>query len=121
VERFAEAQAHWLEQVSLKDRAAFLEDQKALHQSWKTDMQGLIEGQNGALQKVVLQTAAMLRAQATSPTEAGPLAGAAALPAPTPVTPVRSWGWLWAGMLLGMGTTVAVTVGAVLGMRLAGP
>ena len=29
VEKIAEAQAHWLDQVSLKDRASFLEDQKA--------------------------------------------------------------------------------------------
>ena len=41
-----------LDQVSLKDRASFLEDQKALHAAWKADMQALIEGQNGALQQV---------------------------------------------------------------------
>jgi hypothetical protein len=47
--------------VSLKDRASFLEDQKALHEAWEADMQALIEGQNGALQQVVMQSAALLR------------------------------------------------------------
>ena len=46
IEQFAEAQATWLEQVSLKDRASFLEEQKALHDAWKADMETLIEGQN---------------------------------------------------------------------------
>jgi len=64
IERVSEAQAHWLDQVSLKDRASFLEDQKALHAAWKADMQALIEGQNGALQQVVMQTVALLRNQA---------------------------------------------------------
>ena len=64
IEKVAEAQAHWLDQVSLKDRASFLEEQKALHEAWKADMQALIEGQNGALQQVVMQTVALLRNQA---------------------------------------------------------
>jgi hypothetical protein len=51
VEKVAEAQAHWMDQVSLKDRASFLEDQKAPHEAWKADMQALIEGQNGALNR----------------------------------------------------------------------
>ncbi len=55
VEKFSEAQAHWLDQVSLKDRASFLEDQKAQHETWKADMQALIEGQRSALQQVVMQ------------------------------------------------------------------
>ena len=42
IEQFAEAQATWLEQVSLKDRASFLEEQKALHDSWKADVNALI-------------------------------------------------------------------------------
>ena len=33
IEKVAEAQAHWLDQVSLKDRASFLEDQKDLHEA----------------------------------------------------------------------------------------
>ncbi|HYN77112.1 MAG TPA: transcriptional activator TraM, partial [Lamprocystis sp. (in: g-proteobacteria)] len=64
IEKVAKAQAHWLDQVSLKDRASFLEDQKALHEVWKADMQALIEGQNSALQQVVMQTVALLRNQA---------------------------------------------------------
>ena len=63
VEKFSEAQVHWLDQVSLKDRASFLEDQQGLHEAWKADMQALIEGQSSALQQVVLQTVSLLRAQ----------------------------------------------------------
>lgn len=62
IEQFAEAQATWLEQVSLKDRDSFLEEQKALHDAWKADIEALIDGQNGALQEVVMTTAAALRA-----------------------------------------------------------
>jgi hypothetical protein len=64
IARLAEAQAHWLEQVSLKDRASFLEDQKGLHDAWKADMEAPIEGQNTALRQVVLQTVTLLRNQA---------------------------------------------------------
>ncbi len=66
VEKFSEAQAHWLDQVSLKDRASFLEEQKALHAAWKADMEVLIEGQSTALREVVMQTVALLRAQGPS-------------------------------------------------------
>ena len=52
VETIAEAQAHWLGQVSLKDRASFLQEQKALHEAWKTELQALIDQQNAALQGV---------------------------------------------------------------------
>jgi len=61
IEQLAQAQATWLEQVSLKDRASFLEAQKALHDAWKADMEALVEGQNTALQRVVERTAAQLR------------------------------------------------------------
>jgi hypothetical protein len=121
VEKVAEAQAHWLDQVSLKDRASFLEDQKALHEAWKVDMQALIEGQNGALQQVVMQTVALLRNQA--PTAESVLA--------TPPAPLQAqtwaptgmgnpWAWIWAGMLLGTGTTVVLTLAAVVGRAFAG-
>jgi AcrR family transcriptional regulator len=63
IEQFAEAHATWLEQISLKDRATFLEEQKALHDAGKVDMEALIDGQNTALRQVVVQTAAVLRAQ----------------------------------------------------------
>ena len=122
IEKLAEAQAHWLDQVSLKDRASFLEDQKALHAAWKADMQALIEGQNGALQQVVMQAAALLRAQA-------PASGSvlATPPAPLPVqtsAPTwmgHPWAWIWAGMLLGTGATVVLTLAAVVWRPLAGP
>lgn len=65
IEQLAEAQASWLEQVSLKDRASFLEEQRALHNAWKADMEALIEGQNTALQRVVERTVAQLRVART--------------------------------------------------------
>jgi AcrR family transcriptional regulator len=68
IEQLAEAQATWLEQVSLKDRASFLEAQKALHDAWKADMEALIEGQNTALQRVVERTATQLRLARTQGT-----------------------------------------------------
>jgi hypothetical protein len=61
IEQLADAQATWLEQVSLKDRASFLDEQKALHDVWKADMEALIEGQNAAPQRVVGQTISRLR------------------------------------------------------------
>lgn len=61
IEQFAQAQARWLEQVSLKDRATFLEEQKAMHAAWKVDMQVIVDGQNRALQEIFTQTVARLR------------------------------------------------------------
>jgi len=114
IEKVSEAQAHWLDQVSLKDRASFLEDQKALHEAWNADMQALIERQNGALQQVVMQTAALLRNQ-------GPGAGAVLAMPPAPLQAQTSapagvgnpWAWIWAGMLVGTGATVVLTLAAV--------
>jgi len=121
IEKVAEAQAHWLDQVSLKDRASFLEDQKAMHEAWKADMPALIEGQNGALQQVVMQTAALLRNQA-------PAAGPVLATPPTPLQAQTSapsginnpWAWIWAGMLLGTGPTVVLTLTAVVWRPFAG-
>ena len=121
VEKVAEAQAHWLDQVSLKDRASFLEDQKALHEAWKADVQALIEGQNGALQQVVMQTVALLRNPA-------PAAGAVLATPPAPLQAQTSaptgmgnpWAWIWAGMLLGTGATVVLTLAAVVERAFAG-
>ena len=121
IDKVAEAQAHWLDQVSLKDRASFLEDQKALYEAWKADMQGLIEGQNSALQQVVMQTAALLRNQAPA---AGPVLATppAQLQAQTsaPTETGNPWAWIWAGMLLGTRATVALTLAAVVGRAIAG-
>ena len=121
IEKVAEAQAHWLDQVSLKDRASFLEDQKALHEAWKADMQALIEGQNAALQQVVVQTVALLRNQAPV---AGPVLAAPPVPlqaqASAPTGMGNPWAWIWAGMLLGTGATVLLTLAAVVWRPLAG-
>jgi hypothetical protein len=121
VEKVAEAQAHWLDQVSLKDRASFLDNQKALHAAWEADMQALIEGQNAALQQVVMQTAALLRNQA-------PAAGAVLTTPPAPLRAQASapagtgnpWARIWAGMLLGTGATVVLTLGAVVYVQIVG-
>ena len=121
IEKVAEAQAHWLDQVSLKDRASFLEDQKALHEAWKADMQALIEGQNAALQQVVMQTVALLRNQVPA---AGPVLATPPAPlqdqASAPTGMGNPWAWIWAGMLLGTGATVVLTLAAVVGRAFAG-
>jgi len=121
IEKVAEAQAHWLDQVSLKDRASFLEDQKALHEAWKADMQALIEGQNAALQQVVMQTVALLRNQAPA---AGPVLATSPAPlqaqASAPTGTGNLWAWIWAGMLLGTGATVALTLSAAVWRPLTG-
>ena len=105
IDKIAEAQAHWLDQVSLKDRASFLEDQKALHEAWKADMQTLIEGQSSALQQVVMQTVALLR---TSFEPAKPAPQAQRIqPAPPP------WIRFSIGVLLGTGATAALALAAV--------
>jgi hypothetical protein len=121
VEKVAEAQAHWLDQVSLKDRASFLEDQKALHETWKANMQALIEGQNAALQQVVMQTVTLLRTQAPAPGAvlATPPASLQAQ-ASAPTGMCNPWAWIWAGMLLGTGATGVLTLAAVVGRAVAG-
>lgn len=112
IEQFAEAQATWLEQVSLKDRASFLEEQKALHDTWKADMEALIEGQNRALRDVILHTVARLRGPA--PAQPAP---AASSPPAAPQAPRRAeipgfrpLRWLAAGALLGLGAAVITTL-----------
>jgi hypothetical protein len=111
IEHFAEAQATWLEQVSLKDRASILEEQKTLHETWKADMQALIEGQRSALQQVVIQTVALLRAPAN-----------AAKPAhqerPIRPTPARPWIRFSTGALLGTCATVALGLAAAVWIQL---
>jgi len=68
-----------------------------------------------------MQTVAMLRNQAP----------AAGLVLPTPPAPLQAqtsaptgmghpWAWIWAGMLLGTGATVALTLAAVVGRAFAG-
>jgi hypothetical protein len=111
IEQFAEAQATWVEQVSLKDRASFLEEQKASHAAWKTDIKALIEGQNTALREVVMQTAALLRTNAPgvecrSKATGSPQAVAAAVPRGLAIP----WGWISAGVMMGIGATVALAV-----------
>ena len=107
VEKIAEAQAHWLDQVSLKDRTSFLEDQKALHDTWKFDMQALIEGQNSALQQVVMQTVSLLQNQSPSANHSSSTVPMTHKNAKHPQQP-RRWPWVISGMLLGTGTTVVL-------------
>jgi AcrR family transcriptional regulator len=112
IEQFAEAQATWLEQVSLKDRASFLEEQKALHNAWKADMESLIQAQNKALRQVVMQTATLLRSQAPATTLRPTATDSPQVVAEPPPQSRRivPWGWVSAGMLMGSGATVAVAV-----------
>ena len=112
VEKFSEAQAHWLDQVSLKDRASFLQEQQDLHEDWKADMQALIEGQRSALQQVVMQTAALLRTSADA-------AKPASQERPTQSAPARPWLRFATGALLGTGATAALALGAVVWVQLA--
>jgi hypothetical protein len=123
VEQVAQAQALWLDQVSLKDRASFLEDQKALHANWKAEMQALIEGQNAALQEVVLQTIAKLRSPGMA--SASVAASPESMP-PSPThrslgpAPLHPWLWVAAGLLLGFGALVSMSLGAWVWIRVAG-
>jgi hypothetical protein len=100
IEQLAEAQATWLEQVSLKDRASFLDEQKALHDAWKADMEALIEGQNAALQRVVAQTIAQIRTK-TSDTQVLTTAPPKSHPTPGKSSTFRSWRAMAVGLLLG--------------------
>jgi len=80
-------------------------------------MAALIEGQNEALREVVMQTAALLRAQAPGARSKSTEAGLPQLVAASPHARVIPWGWISAAMLMGMATTVALariahTVGA---------
>ena len=122
IEQFAEAQATWLEQVSLKDRASFLEEQKALHTTWKAEMEALIEGQNGALREVLMQTATRLQRHV--------VAGLAPVASPHPavshlsrrgaISGFRSWRWLAVSALLGVGAIVTTTLAFWGWIRIAG-
>ena len=116
VEKIAEAQAHGLDQVSLKDRASFLEDQKDLHEAWKADMQALIEGQRSALQQVVLQTVGLLRTPAVA---ARPAPREGPMQRPIEPAPARPWLRFTTGALLGTGTTAALALAAVVWVQLA--
>jgi len=113
IEQFAEAQATWLEQVSLKDRATFLEEQKALHDAWKEDVKALIAGQHTMLRQVVMQAAASLRAR-TPAMESRSTEATSPKVVATPISPglVIPWGWISTGMLLGTAATVVLTTAA---------
>ena len=119
VEQIAEAQAHWLDQVSLKDRASFLEDQQGLHEAWKADMQALIEGQRSALQQVVMQTVALLRAPSDAARPA-PMEHQGERPMQRPIQPAPARPWLRfaTGALLGTGATAALALAAVVWVQL---
>ena len=118
IAQLAEAQATWLEQVSLQDRASFLEEQKALHDAWRADMEALIKGQNTALQRVVAQTVARLR-----PPPPAERVHVQASPLPAQSTDARSTRpavhrrWLGAGLLL---ATVALGMSSWLWLHTTG-
>lgn len=122
IEQLAQAQARWLEQVSLKDRASFLGEQKALHEAWKADMEALIEGQNGALREVLMQTVARLQGHV--------VAGLAPVASPPPamshlsrrgaIPGFRSRRWLAVWAVLGVGATMTTTLAIWCWIRITG-
>jgi hypothetical protein len=71
----------------------------------------LIRGQNTALRQVVVQAAALLRAQGpgvgSTTTAAGP---PQAITAPAACGQAIPWGWISAAALMGTGATVGLTL-----------
>lgn len=59
IEKVAEAQAHWLDQETLKGRSEFLEEQKALFDGWREETGKLMDVQNAALESVLIRTGGM--------------------------------------------------------------
>jgi len=59
MEKAAEAQAYWIEQETLKDRDAFLAQQKEVYGSFVAEMKALIAVQNTALESVLLRVGAL--------------------------------------------------------------
>jgi hypothetical protein len=66
IEQFAEAQATWLEQVSLKDRASLLEAQTNLQQEWVARTEAVLAEQESALFRVVSRSTALLQRRSVS-------------------------------------------------------
>lgn len=56
LEKCSEAQAYWIEQETLKDRDAFIAQQKEVNDSFVAAMKALIAVQNTALESVLLRT-----------------------------------------------------------------
>jgi hypothetical protein len=97
LEQLARAQADWLEQVSLKDRAALLEEQKALLAGWRSEMEALIAGQNHALERIVQGTVRTLSAQVTT----GRGGEGTSSPSVTRARSGRALPWLVLGLVVG--------------------
>ncbi len=104
IEQLAEAQAQWLEQVSLKDRSTLIEEQKALLQAWKGEIEQIVAGQNAALERVIQAVVKQLGNEIanirTNHT--------AALPSPAPTRHARIGTWLVSGILIGATTNTAI-------------
>ncbi|AGA92379.1 Transcriptional activator TraM (plasmid) [Thioflavicoccus mobilis 8321] len=105
IEQFAEAQATWLEQVSLKDRSSLLEAQTNLQQDWVSRMEALLAEQESALFRVVSRSATLLQRRSAS---------VPAKPATHPDTyrPLRSnRTGFWTGFVVGLLVTCLAAVG----------
>jgi len=98
----AEAQAEWIEQVTLQDRSGLLEQQKALLEGWQADMQRIVTAQKAGLERVVQGVVKQLGAAVQKARDQG----ASALPSPARRT--RVGGWLVTGMAIGAVTNTAV-------------
>ena len=104
LQEHAEAQAQWIEQITLQDRSNLLEQQKALLEGWQADMERIIAGQNAGLERVVQGVVKQLGVEIQN----GGTHSWSALPCPTPVRRTRVGGWLMTGIVIGAITNTAV-------------
>jgi len=104
----AEAQAQWIEQVTLQDRSGLLEQQKALLERWQADMQRIVTGQKTGLERVVQGVVKQLGAEVQKLRDQE----ASARPSPAPARRPRVGGWLVMGIAIGAITNTAVLMAA---------
>ena len=104
----AEAQAQWIEQVTLQDRSGLLEQQKALLEGWQADMQRIVTGQQAGLERVVQGVVKQLGVEI----QKAQGQDRPALPSPAPARRTRVGGWLMMGMVIGAVTNTAVLMAA---------
>ena len=104
----AEAQAQWIEQVTLTDRSNLLEQQKALLEGWRTEMERIVAGQNAGLERVIQGVVKQLGSEVRKARDQG----ASARRCPAPARRTRVGGWLVTGIAIGAITNTAVLMAA---------
>ena len=100
----AEAQAQWIEQVTLQDRSLLLEQQKALLEGWQADMERIVAGQNAGLEQIVQGVVKRLGSEVQKARDPG----TPALPSSAPARRTRVGRWLVTGIAIGAITNTAV-------------